>query len=117
MEQPLGRTVGNALEIAECIETLRGQGPPDLETLSVELAAWMLSLAGTPADLDAARTRVREALSSGAGLKKFQEVIALQGGDPRVCDDVTRLPRAAETVELRAESAGRVTGIACRAVG
>jgi pyrimidine-nucleoside phosphorylase/thymidine phosphorylase len=117
MEQPLGRTVGNALEIVECIETLQGKGPKDLETLSVELAAWMLSLAGAPASLDAARARVREALSSGAGLKKFQEVIGLQGGDPRVCDDVSRLPRAAETVELRAESAGRVTGIACRAVG
>jgi pyrimidine-nucleoside phosphorylase/thymidine phosphorylase len=117
MEQPLGRSVGNALEIAECIETLQGKGPADLETLSVELAAWMLSLAGAPASLDAARARVREALSSGAGLKKFQEVIALQGGDPRVCDDVSRLPRATQTVELRAESAGRVAGIACRAVG
>ena len=117
MEQPLGRTVGNALEIAECIETLQGKGPADLETLSVELAAWMLSLAGAAPSLDAARTRVRGALSSGAGLKKFQEVIALQGGDPRVCDDLSRLPRAAESVELRAESAGRVTGIACRAVG
>jgi len=117
MEQPLGRTVGNALEIVESIETLQGKGPQDLETLSVELAAWMLRLAGAPADLKAARARVREALASGAGLKKFQEVIALQGGDPRVCDDVARLPRAKETVELRAESAGRVTGIACRAVG
>jgi thymidine phosphorylase len=117
MEQPLGRTVGNALEIAECIETLQGKGPEDLETLSVELAAWMLSLGGASANLDAARARVREALSSGAGLKKFQEVIALQGGDPRVCDDLSRLPRAAETVELQVESSGRVTGIACRAVG
>ncbi|HEU0091865.1 MAG TPA: thymidine phosphorylase, partial [Vicinamibacteria bacterium] len=117
MEQPLGRTVGNALEIVESIETLQGKGPADLETLSVELAAWMLSLAGAAPTLDAARAHVRSALSSGAGLKKFQEVIALQGGDPRVCDDLSRLPRAAETVELRAESAGRVTGIACRAVG
>ena len=117
MEQPLGRTVGNALEIVECIETLQGKGPEDLETLSVELAAWMLSLGGASPTLDAARARVREALASGAGLRKFQEVIGLQGGDPRVCDDLSRLPRAAETVELRAESAGRVTGIACRAVG
>ena len=117
MEQPLGRTVGNALEIVECIETLQGKGPEDLETLSVELAAWMLSLGGASPTLDAARARVREALASGAGLRKFQEVIGLQGGDPRVCDDLSRLPRAAETVELRAESGGRVTGIACRAVG
>jgi pyrimidine-nucleoside phosphorylase len=60
---------------------------------------------------------VRDALASGDGLRKFQEVIALQGGDPRVCDDLSRLPRAKETVELRAESAGQVTAIGCRAVG
>jgi pyrimidine-nucleoside phosphorylase len=117
MEQPLGRTVGNALEIVECIETLQGKGPEDLEALSVELAAWMLSLAGAAPTLDAARGRVRDALASGDGLRKFQEVIALQGGDPRVCDDLSRLPRAKETVELRAESAGQVTAIGCRAVG
>jgi pyrimidine-nucleoside phosphorylase len=117
MEQPLGRTVGNSLEIVEAIETLQGRGPADLETLSVELAAWMLSLAGTSPGLDAARARVRDALTSGAGLRKFQEVIALQGGDPRVCDDTALLPRAAETVELRAEGGGVVTAIGCRAVG
>ena len=117
MEQPLGRTVGNALEVVESIETLQGRGPDDLATLSVELAAWMLSLAGAPADLEAARARVREALRSGAGLRKLQEVIELQGGDPRVCDEPSRLPRARETVDLRAPSAGRVSRIACRAVG
>jgi pyrimidine-nucleoside phosphorylase/thymidine phosphorylase len=117
MDQPLGRTVGNALEIVECIETLQGRGPKDLDTLSVELAAWMLSLAGAEETLDAARARVVKVLASGAGLRKFEEVIALQGGDPRVCDDPSRLPRAAEAVELRAERGGRVTGIACRAVG
>ena len=117
MEQPLGLAVGNALEIAECIETLRGRGPADLETLSVELAAWMLSLAGASPTLDGARAQVRDALASGAGLRKFQEVIALQGGDPRVCDDTALLPRAAETVDLLAESAGVVTAIGGRAVG
>src|SRR4029450_4790676 len=117
MDAPLGRTVGNALEIAECIETLQGKGPADLEMLSVELAAWMLRLWGSSATLDAARARVREALSSGVGLKKFQEVIALQGGDPRVCDDLSRLPRAAEPGELRAESSRGGRGIARRAVG
>jgi len=96
---------------------LAGQGPGGPRDASVELAAWMLCLVGVPADLGAARARVREALASGAGLRKFQEIIGLQGGDPRVCDDVSRLPRAAQTVELHAESAGRVTGIACRAVG
>jgi pyrimidine-nucleoside phosphorylase len=117
MDQPLGRTAGNALEVAECIETLKGRGPKDLESLSIELAAWMLFLAGTTSALDAARHKIREALTSGAGLRKFQQIVELQGGDPRVCDDPGRLPRARETVELKAERDGRVARIACRSVG
>jgi pyrimidine-nucleoside phosphorylase/thymidine phosphorylase len=117
MEQPLGRTVGNALEVVECIETLKGRGPKDLESLSVELAAWMLHLAGAAPSLEAARGRIREALSSGAGLERLKQVIALQGGDPRVGDDPALLPRARETVVLRAERDGRVARIAARAVG
>jgi pyrimidine-nucleoside phosphorylase/thymidine phosphorylase len=116
MDQPLGRHVGNALETYECIESLKGRGPDDLVSLSIELAAWMLKLAGT-ASLEAAKARLREALESGAGLRKFQEVIELQGGDPRVCDDPARLPRARERVELRADKDGHVTKIRCRAVG
>jgi pyrimidine-nucleoside phosphorylase len=116
MEQPLGLAVGNALEVVESVETLRGNGPKDLEELSVELAAWMLHLA-TGESLDAARGRVREALRSGAGLAKLREVIALQGGEPAVCDDTSRLPRAARTLEVRAEGAGRVTAMRCAAVG
>ena len=117
MEQPLGRTVGNALEIAECIETLKGRGPSDLESLSVELAAWMVHLAGVAPTMDVARARVREALASGAGLERFRRVIELQGGDPRVCDDLALLPQARETVVVRAERDGRVTRLAARAIG
>jgi len=117
MSQPLGRTVGNSLEIAESVETLKGRGPKDLESLSLELAAWMLFLGGVAPALEQARVKVRDALASGAGLRKFQEVIALQGGDPRVCDDPGLLPRARETVDLKAPADGRVSRIACRAVG
>jgi pyrimidine-nucleoside phosphorylase len=117
MEQPLGRTVGNALEVAECIDTLKGRGPKDLESLSLELAAWMLHLGAVVPSLDAARIKVRDALQSGAGLRKFAEVIELQGGDPGVCDDLGLLPRAAEEVPLPAAVDGRVSRIGCRAVG
>jgi pyrimidine-nucleoside phosphorylase len=117
MDQPLGRTAGNALEVAECVETLKGRGPKDLESLSLELAGWMLFLSGTEASLEAARTRAREALTSGAGLRKLQQVIEIQGGDPRVCDDLARLPRARETLDLKAERDGRVARIGCRALG
>jgi pyrimidine-nucleoside phosphorylase len=116
MEQPLGKTVGNALEVVECIETLKGRGPKDLESLSLELAAWMLHLGGLES-LDAARMKVRDALQSGAGLRKLEEVIEAQGGDPRVCGDLSLLPRAAEEIPLRAPRDGRVSRIGCRAVG
>ncbi len=117
MDQPLGRAVGNALEIEECIETLKGRGPKDTESLSLELCAWMLWLAGSTSTLEGARARARDALSSGAGLRKFQEVIELQGGDARVCDDLSRLPRAQESVELPSPAEGRVAALRCRAVG
>jgi pyrimidine-nucleoside phosphorylase len=77
----------------------------------------MLSLSGLERSLDLARQKVRDALASGSGLRKLQEVVELQGGDPRVCDDSKHLPRARETIELRAEADGRVARIACRAVG
>jgi pyrimidine-nucleoside phosphorylase len=117
MEQPLGRTVGNALEVLECIETLKGRGPKDLESLSVELAAWMAWLGGAATSLEAARSRVRDVLDSGQGLRRLQEVIAAQGGDPRVCEDPTLLPRARETIDLPAPADGRVAHIVCRSVG
>jgi len=117
MDQPLGRAAGNALEVAECVETLKGRGPTDLESLSLELAAWMVHLAGVTASLDAARARVREALASGAGLERFRRVIELQGGDPRVCDDPSLLPQAGETIVVRAERDGRVARLAARAIG
>jgi pyrimidine-nucleoside phosphorylase/thymidine phosphorylase len=117
MEQPLGRYAGNALEVAESIETLKGRGPKDLESLSVELAAWMVALAGRAPALDAARARVREALASGAGLERLRRVIELQGGNPRVCDDLSLLPQAPEKVVVRAERDGRVARLAARAIG
>jgi pyrimidine-nucleoside phosphorylase len=116
MDQPLGRAVGNALEVAESIETLKGRGPKDLESLSVELAAWMVHLSGG-GSLEEARARVREVLRSGAALDKLRQVIELQGGDPRVCDSPSRLPQARETVVVRSERDGRVTRLSARPVG
>jgi pyrimidine-nucleoside phosphorylase len=117
MSQPLGRAVGNSLEVIESIETLKGRGPKDLESLSVELAAWMLSLAGAADSLEQARSKVRTALASGAGLRKFQQMIERQGGDPRVCDDPSLLPRARETFVINAPHDGRMGRVGCRAIG
>lgn len=117
MDEPTGRMIGNSLEIEESIQTLRGQGPKDLTDLSVELAGWMLVLAGVHPDLEAGRARIREAIAKGAGLDLFRRVIEIQGGDPRVCDDLSRLPHAKSRHEIRAESSGYLTRIKCRATG
>ncbi len=92
MDAPLGRAVGNANEVIESIETLKGRGPADLESLSVMLAARMLVRAHVARDEADATARVRQALASGAGVEVFRAVIAAQGGDPRVIDDYSRLP-------------------------
>jgi pyrimidine-nucleoside phosphorylase len=117
MDEPLGRAVGNANEVIEAIETLKGRGPKDLEDLSVQLAARMLVLAGIARDAQDAEARVRKALASGAGLEKFREVIEAQGGDPRVIDDYHRLPMPMQRREWPAPRAGFVTALDAERVG
>jgi pyrimidine-nucleoside phosphorylase len=117
MDAPLGRAVGNANEVREAIETLRGRGPADVEGLSIELAARMLVLAGLAPGPDEAHRRVRAALASGAGLERFAAIIEAQGGDPRVIDDASRLPRAAVQETWRAPGPGIVAGLDAELVG
>lgn len=117
MDAPLGLAVGNALEIIESIETLKGSGPADLESLSVEFAARMLVLGGVEPGVPQAEVRVRKALSSGAGLEKFREIIASQGGDPRVVDDYGRLAAAPNRDVLTASRDGVVVAMRAEAVG
>src|SRR5437868_3529571 len=94
MDVPLGRAVGNALEVIECLETLKGRGPADLKTLSLLLAARMLHLGGMAATLEEAQSKIQDALTSGRGLEKFRQIIEQQGGDPRIVEDYSRLPAA-----------------------
>jgi pyrimidine-nucleoside phosphorylase len=117
MEHPLGRAVGNALEVVECLETLKGRGPTDLEGLSVLLAAQMLLQAGVAASATEAEAKVRAALTSGRGLEKFRQIVERQGGDPRVIDDYGRLPAAPRQHLVKAERPGYVTGIHAEQLG
>jgi pyrimidine-nucleoside phosphorylase len=117
MDVPLGRAVGNALEVRECVATLRGEGPAELEALSVTLAARMLVLGGVAKDAAAAEQTVRATLGSGRGLEKLRAIIAQQGGDARVVDEPDRLPAAQNRVVLRAERDGYVTDIDADRVG
>ena len=117
MDVPLGRAVGNAIEIIESIETLKGKGPKDLEDLSVTLAARMVRLAGlAPTDAEA-EAQVRRALTSGAGVEKFRQVIEHQGGDPKVVDDYGRLPAAPSREVVAAPRGGFVSDLDAMAIG
>ena len=117
MDAPLGREVGNASEVIESIETLKGSGPAELEQLSVLLAARMLVVAGVASDDADAETRVRAAIASGAGVEKLRQIIEHQGGDPRVIDDYARLPSAPDVEVVTAPRSGFVTGLECENVG
>lgn len=117
MDRPLGRACGNALEVEESIMALRGEGPPDLMKVTYALGAEMLVLAGVAADRDDALRRMAVAISSGRAAAKFQEIIAAQGGDPRVVDDPSILPQAAECELFLAPRGGVIAQVEPRAIG
>ena len=117
MQQPLGTHIGNALEVKEAIDLLSGRARGDLLTVTIGLGARMLMAAGKAESLENAEAMLQEALASGRGLAKLKEMIAAQGGDARVCDDVTLLPQAAERVRVRAPGDGWVCGMDTTAIG
>lgn len=117
MDSPLGYAVGNALEIAECIDTLKGTGPADLESLIVRLGTRMVQLAARAANDAEAEASVRHALESGAALQTFAAMIARQGGDPRIIQDPGLLPRASRQRVVAAEASGVIAQIDAEAVG
>jgi pyrimidine-nucleoside phosphorylase len=117
MDAPLGRAVGNALEVIECIDVLKGEGAADLVNVSVELTARMLVLGKIAGDRPQAEHLVRGAIASGAGLDRFRRIVEMQGGDPRVVDDYQRLPSVPDRHLVRAGRAGFVTRLDAELVG
>jgi pyrimidine-nucleoside phosphorylase len=117
MDQPLGNMIGNALEVVEVIDVLRGCGPEDLRQLCLELAAWMLYLGGVAGSVDEGKQRSAEIISSAKALEKFRQMVELQGGDPRVLDDPRRLPRAQHQMAVSTSKAGFVTSMQCEQIG
>ncbi len=116
MDQPLGHAVGNALEVAESVACLRGEGPADVMEITSTLGAHMLVLGGVARDDAEARARLEAALRSGAALAKFREIVVAQGGDGRVIDDPARLPQARMKELFVAQRAGFVAAVDARAV-
>ncbi len=117
MDAPLGRAVGNAVEIAECIDLLNGRGPADLEALIVRLASRMVWLGGKASTEGDAEMTVRAALESGAARDKLRQMIKWQGGDAAVVDDVTRLPASRYSHAVAAPRSGHVTALDALLVG
>lgn len=117
MSEPLGCAVGNSLEIIESIETLKGQGPKDLEELSVALAGGMVYLAGLSKNLKDGIKKAQSALDDGSALEKFRELILNQGGDARIVDDYTLLPHTKSTYDVLSKKAGFVTKMECTELG
>jgi pyrimidine-nucleoside phosphorylase len=117
MDQPLGLKVGNALEVEECVEVMNGQGPADLREVSVELAAWMLYLAGRTPSVDTGRQLADELIRNRSALKKCREIVVQQGGDPGTIDDPKRLPQAQHRIPMLSPASGFVEAIQCEQVG
>ncbi|HST52064.1 MAG TPA: thymidine phosphorylase [Pyrinomonadaceae bacterium] len=121
MSQPLGLAVGNAVEVRECLDILRGEADDaarPVRDLSVELAARMVALSGTASSLEEARRKVVSALDSGEALERFRRNVEAQGGDARVCDDPARLADLTLTeVRVESERAGFVVAIDAAEVG
>ena len=117
MSAPVGRAVGNALEVVESIEVLRGQGPEDVRVTSLALASAMLELGGVEPSAESAAKAAEAALDDGRALDRFTRFIEAQGGEPRVVDDVSLLPAAPVTRRVLSEAAGFVRSIDALAVG
>ena len=117
MDQPLGRAVGNSLEVAEAIRTLKGEGPDDITELSVVLAGIMIYLSGLASDTDQGIETARERLKDGSGLAKFREMAEAQGGDGRVTEDVSLLPAGRYSRKVICTEDGYVNSIDGQLIG
>lgn len=117
MSQPLGFAIGNALEVKEAIDTLKGEGPEDLRELCLVLGSQMVYLAGEAASLKEARTKLVEVIANGKALETFKTFLAAQGGDASVVDQPERLPTAQFTIEVPAKEDGYVAEIIADDIG
>ncbi|MBC2255986.1 pyrimidine-nucleoside phosphorylase [Listeria ivanovii] len=117
MSQPLGEAIGNALEVKEAIDTLKGQGPEDLTELVLVLGSQMVVLAKKAETLDEARAKLIEVIENGAALEKFKTFLSNQGGDASIVDHPEKLPQAKYQIEVPAKTSGFVSKIIADEIG
>ena len=117
MNQPLGNAIGNALEIEESINLLKGEGPADLLDLVLTIGSQMVVMAGKAADLDEARAKLAANIANGKALERFRSMIEAQGGDGSVIDDPTIMPQASHHTPVRAPRSGVVASMKADEMG
>ena len=117
MDQPLGNMIGNALEVVEVLEVLRGSGPEDLRELCLHLAGWMLHLGGISKTVAEGKQHSERLISSGKALAKFRQMVEMQGGNVRVIDDPKLLPQAKRTLQVASPKTGFVSAMQCEQIG
>lgn len=117
MDEPLGFAIGNSLEVIEAIETLKGRGPKDFVMICETLGAYMLLLAKVVDNFEDGKAKIQEAISSGSALDKLKEFIENQGGDSKIVDDYSLLPKAKEIMEIKALKTGYISRIEAEEVG
>ncbi|MGG1573755.1 pyrimidine-nucleoside phosphorylase [Fictibacillus sp. NRS-1165] len=117
MSQPLGFAIGNALEVKEAIDTLKGEGPKDLEELCLTLGSHMVYLAKQADSLEEARTKLKKVMTNGKALDQLKTFLSAQGGDASVVDDPSKLPQAKYTFEVEAKQDGYVSEIVANEIG
>ena len=117
MSQPLGKAVGNSLEVIEAIETLKGNGPSDIQELSLTLSGVMIYMGKKASSPEEGYAMAKDAMESGKALDKFREFIRAQGGNPDITDDYSLLPQAEFMTEIMAGEDGYITEIKARSIG
>lgn len=117
MSQPLGFAIGNAIEVKEAIDTLKGEGPEDLTELVLTLGSHMVCLAGKADSLEDARKKLKEVIKNGKALEKFKKFLANQGGDSSIVDNPAKLPQAAYHIDVPSKEDGFVSEIVADEIG
>src|SRR5580693_821956 len=117
MDQPLGNMIGNALEVVEVVNVLRGGGPEDLRELCLQLAGWMLYLGDASKTVAEGKQTSAQLISSGKALERFRQMVELQGGDVRAIDDPKDLPQAQHSMKVTSTKRGYVASIQCEQIG
>ena len=117
MDQPLGRAVGNALEVEEAVATLRGEGPEDFTKLCMTLGSYMLIAGGVASDEEDAMRKLKQVIEDGSALNKLAEFVRAQGGDPKAVHDTSLLPKASIVEEIASDHDGYISKIDCEEIG